>query len=247
MAPTTNVFITGVSRGLGKALAATYLSRPNHLVIGSVRDLAAAKELDSLPVAEGSKLSLVKIEVTKSTDFADAVKKIQGEGVEKLDLVIANAGISGKIGGVAAAQLDDVREVFEVNVVGVVALFQATLPLLTKSESPKWVSIGTISGTIGGMEQIAAFPTVPYGISKAGLNFATRAIHFNHPNLTAFVIHPGWVKTDMGNGNAKAFGLAEAFHNIDDSIKGVVKIINGATREETSGKFIDFEGASVAW
>ncbi|ODQ69378.1 hypothetical protein LIPSTDRAFT_30822 [Lipomyces starkeyi NRRL Y-11557] len=61
MSDSTIVLITGASRSLGKALVQTYLSRPNHIVVGSVRDKASpnAQELNTLPPAAGSRLFLV--------------------------------------------------------------------------------------------------------------------------------------------------------------------------------------------
>lgn len=78
MANPTVVLITGVSIGLGNVLAAAaYLLRPDHTVIGSVRDARApsVQELTKLRTAEGSRLVLVSIENTSATD---AKKKSRG-------------------------------------------------------------------------------------------------------------------------------------------------------------------------
>ncbi|KAK0702404.1 aflatoxin biosynthesis ketoreductase nor-1 [Lasiosphaeris hirsuta] len=248
---TTNVFITGVSRGIGKALAEAYLARPNHIVIGSVRDLSSpvATELQTEATkGEGSRLILVKIEATSETDYAAAVKHIEAvEGIDRLDIVVASAGVTGELTAVAGIDAADFKHVLDVNTVGPIRLFQATLPLLSKSANAKWVSLSTISSSIGGLEQTAAFPTVSYGSSKAAFNFITRAIHLQHKDIIAVAVHPGWVKTDMGNFSAKFFGLNEAFHEIGESVEATLKIVDAATKEETSGKFLGFDGAIVPW
>lgn len=86
-----------------------------------------------------------------------------------------------------------------------------------------------------------------YGLSKAAFNFVTKAIHLQHKEIVSVAVHPGWVKTDMGNASAKHFGLESAFHEVGDSVKAVVGIIDKATKENESGKFIGFDGNTVPW
>jgi norsolorinic acid ketoreductase len=162
-------------------------------VIGSVRDLdsAGAKELEDAFKASGSRLLLVEIESKSLTDPAEAVKQIQAEGVTKLDLVIASAGITGKLGPLSNVDFVDFEHALSVNAVAPAALFVATQSLLNKAQNPKWVSLSTISSSIGTLEQNAAFPTLSYGASKAAFNFVTRSIHVENENITAVAIHPG--------------------------------------------------------
>ncbi|KAK0648658.1 aflatoxin biosynthesis ketoreductase nor-1 [Cercophora newfieldiana] len=250
MSTTTNVLITGVSRGLGRALAELYLSRPNHTVIGSVRDLSSltATTLRSTTPAPGSRLILVKIEVTSPTDYTSAITHLTtAESITHLDIVIANAGINGELTTVADTPISDLKEVLDVNTVGPILLFQATLPLLLKSKNPKWIAMSTISSSIGSLDQTAAFPTASYGLSKAAFNFATRSIHFQHEGIVAVAVHPGWVKTDMGNASAKVFGLESAAVEVEDSVRAVVGIIDKATKENESGKLIGFDGNVIPW
>jgi NAD(P)-dependent dehydrogenase (short-subunit alcohol dehydrogenase family) len=162
-------------------------------VVGSVRDLtsAGAAELQATPKADGSRLLLVKIESASLTDPEAAVKQIQTEGVAKLDVVIASAGITGKLGPLAKTDLADFEHALKVNAIAPAALFQATQPLLNKSEKPKWISLSTISASLGTLEQNAAFPTLSYGASKAAFNFITRSIHVENENIIAVAVHPG--------------------------------------------------------
>jgi NAD(P)-dependent dehydrogenase (short-subunit alcohol dehydrogenase family) len=177
MSNSTIVLITGASRGLGKALAQAYLTRPNYIVVGSVRDLASptAQELSALPTAAGSRLLLVKIESASLTDPTDAVKQLQAAGIDSLDIVIANAGRMGTeiLAGIDVVKADDVTLCFNVNTLGPLLLFQAVKPLLQKSKSPKWVTITSATGSIGSMEAFGTSSLSAYGISKAGLNWVT--------------------------------------------------------------------------
>lgn len=98
------------------------------------------------------------------------------------------------------------------------------------------------------MEKFPA-PDGAYGASKTAAAFLTRKIHFEAADikLTAFVISPGWVQTDMGNAGAVANGLQEAPTSLEDSIKGLVEKVTHATRENSGGKFLAFDGEAWAW
>ena len=139
------VLITGASRGLGRGLLERYLLKPNHTVIAGNRkpDDATSKSLFDLPKAEGSSLLVVKIDSASSTDAAVAVTKLQSQGIDHLDIVIANAGIGTVWPKVSEAKVEDIRYHMEINVYGMIWLYQATLPLLKKSESPVWMTMGT--------------------------------------------------------------------------------------------------------
>jgi norsolorinic acid ketoreductase len=56
-----------------------------------------------------------------------------------------------------------------------------------------------------------------------------------------------WVQTDMGNTGAQSLGLEKAEIEIDVSISGMIKVIDAANREDTSGKFMDYNGTSKPW
>ena len=84
------------------------------------------------------------------------------------------------------------REHFEVNTVGALVLFQAVLPLLEAAQTPKFVPISTIVGSIGAVEKIN-IPTMAYGASKAALSYVTTKIDLEYPNIIAFPLHPGYV------------------------------------------------------
>ncbi|KAM0526587.1 hypothetical protein ACHAP9_004769 [Verticillium nonalfalfae] len=257
MSSTTNVLITGAGRGLGRGFLTTFLARPNHIVIGSIRDLDSntAKDLRAITPASGSRLILVKIEATSTTDPADAIRQIEAEGVSKLDVVIANSGITGTQGGLETVDPADFQHVLLVNAVAPTALFNAAQPLLDKAENPKWVSISTLMATIGGLEKTAAWPSVPYSASKAALNFITKSIHIWRSNITAISVHPGFVATDMGKSGIKFYNLPEeAAISVEDSVSGVTKLIansvakvDNATRAEHSGKFISYDGSFLEW
>jgi NAD(P)-dependent dehydrogenase (short-subunit alcohol dehydrogenase family) len=142
------VLISGASRGLGKGLLERYLAKPDHTVIAANRDTATAGDLDSLPRGQGSRLIVVKVDAKNELDAAEAVKELKKQGIDHLDLVIANAGVSYAFGKVSEIKIADIQGHIEPNVYGVVRLYQATLPLLRKSTNARFVTIGSTAGCI---------------------------------------------------------------------------------------------------
>ena len=118
-------------------------------------------------------------------------------------------------------------------------------------------------------------PTLAYGISKAAANYFVRKIHFECASvgLVSVAVHPGWVRTENGQGFADAVGVDKPPMNVEESVGCVLKVVSlscfwffavssfggaertdanvaqvdGATREETSGKFISHLGTELPW
>ena len=193
MATNTTVLITGANRGIGKGLLEYYLAKPNHTVIAANRDPAhtTSKALHDLRKGSGSSVIVVKVESSNATDPARAVAELEStHGVTHLDLVIANAGICQIWPRVSELNVWDLQRHLDINVYGVVWLFQAVLPLLNKAPAPKWVSMSSSAGSLGEMAT-RPFPSGAYGTSKAALNYLTLKMHFENPKLCAFPMDPG--------------------------------------------------------
>lgn len=247
--------VTGTSRGIGLGLASAILQQPGATLIAAVRDTAkASSSLEALPKADGAKLIVVKIDSQSDTDPAAAVKKLQEEhGITSLDVVIANAGIAYAGTPVSKISTEIMREHLNVNTIAPIVLFQALQPLLKASKSPVFMPISTNIGSIAAQGVlIKMFPPVfaAYGSSKAALNWLVTRIHFEEPWLTTFVVHPGLVTTDMGSGLiAASEGEAETYGAIDaqTSAGGLLKLVNGASREEYGGTFRSWDNKIIPW
>ena len=70
-------------------------------------------------------------------------------------------------------------------------MYQVFYPLLSRSLNPKFFVSSTVSASTGLLDQIAAFPQLGYGMSKAAVNNLTRRIHFENSTITAVPFHPG--------------------------------------------------------
>jgi NAD(P)-dependent dehydrogenase (short-subunit alcohol dehydrogenase family) len=226
--------VTGANRGLGLQLV-RQLAEAGYHVYGSVRNPSNAKDLQEL--AASSSITIVKIDGEADTKAAAAlIAKERG----RLDLVIANAGISNSFKSAETVALDVYRDHWQVNFLNVVMLYQATIKLLLNSAEPKFVGISTVAGSIGNMAAIDS-PTSAYGSSKAALNyFLMKVRQENAGKLTVIAISPGYIASDMGIEGAKVMGVSlDYLISPETSAKGVLSVVM-KTNYESSGTLKDY-------
>jgi NAD(P)-dependent dehydrogenase (short-subunit alcohol dehydrogenase family) len=158
------------------------------------------------------------------------------EGVP-IDLLINNAGISGRGGRLAGLDIEEVARVLEVNTLGPMRVTQALLPNLRAGEKKTVVGISSGLGSIAGNTRGGNYG---YRESKAALNMFTRtlAADLRDEGFIAIAMSPGWVKTDMGGENAQL--------EPEQSIAGMRQVIEGLTAEQ-SGRFLNWDGTEVPW
>lgn len=181
-----NWFITGVSSGFGRALAQAVLAK-GHNVIGTVRQDAAREAFEDL--APG-RASAVVLDVTDEVGVHHVVDEVV-ERYGGIDVLVNNAGY-GLEGAVEEVSLDQVRQQFEVNVFGAVAVIQAVLPYLRKQRSGHIVNITSMGG-------LAAFPGVGiYNGSKFALEGISEALakEVKPLGIKVTIVEPGSFRTD---------------------------------------------------
>ncbi|KAF7325985.1 NAD(P)-binding protein [Mycena kentingensis (nom. inval.)] len=237
-----NVFqVTGANRGIGLGLVKTLAVRPNVVVFAGARDPTAASLVEL--AASYPNVHPVKVTLGNEADNAAAIAEIEST-VGTLDVVITSAAIYSvnTPAGIAGMPLSKLREQFEVNTVGMVALFQAAQKLLLASPTgaPTFAYISTGSASISRYVGHRMNATA-YNTSKLAANYIIRELDAQNPKLIAMAIHPGWVATDMGNVGATAAGLPQAPVSVQDSVDGILSRIDGATKEKSSGKFWNYK------
>ncbi|OTB08762.1 hypothetical protein M426DRAFT_161258 [Hypoxylon sp. CI-4A] len=248
----TIVLVTGANRGIGKGLLERYLKLPNHIVIAANRNPNhdSSKELSKLPVAENTKLVVVKLDANIWEDAFDAARTLKGQGIDHLDIVIANAGVSYTYPKVVEAKLEDIEAHMRPNAYGVVALYQATRPLLQKStREPIFANIGSSAGSVSNP---LPFPNAAYGPSKLAAAWYIVKINMEDDWLHSFSLSPGWVRTELGTGGAISFNVDEETQakymiGVDESCDGMIKVLAETTKAKHGGKMVLYNGETSDW
>jgi short-subunit dehydrogenase len=192
-----NIAITGASSGLGRALALRYAAAGVRLHLAG-RDAGRLAEVAGEARAKGAVAREMIVDVTDRDAMAAWVA-----GCGALDLIIANAGISGGPGRANREAAAQIRAVFATNVDGA---FNTVLPAI-EAGARHVVMIGSIAGLI-------ALPTSPaYSAAKAALNFwvAAAGPGLARDGIALTLVRPGFIRTPMTAGNPyKMPGLMDA-------------------------------------
>lgn len=182
----SNWFITGVSTGLGRAIAQAALDAGD-TVVGTVRKPEAVAEFEAL----GERAIGMVLDVTDAaavTAVVDAAEERSGG----LDFVVNNAGL-GYTGAVEETPIADAKALFDVNVWGALAVIQAALPHLRARRSGHIVNIGSISG-------MACWNgTAIYGATKFALDCIGRTLaqEVNPLGIQVTNVAPGGMRTEF--------------------------------------------------
>lgn len=230
------ILITGAGRGLGLEFARQWLAAGKE-VCALAREPEKSRGLASLRSDYAETLRVAPCDVADDASVESARKEISGAW-DSLDLLLNNAGIYGpRDGTLQSVKLDEIRRVFEVNTLGPIRVTRAFMPLLRKGSRPRVVLMTSLMGSIGDNGSGGSWP---YRISKTALNMVGRnlALELREDGIPAIVIHPGWVRTDMGGKSAPL--------SIEESVSAMVSTIGGLTPERT-GMFLDRNGEPLPW
>lgn len=213
-----SILITGASSGIGAALAAHYAA-PGVTLFLAGRDAARLAAVAATVRAAGADAHTALLDVT---DRAATVAWVQScDDIRALDLVIANAGISGGTGGSAAGEtVAQAQAIFAVNVDGV-------LNTLAGAQD-RMVARGR--GQLAVMSSLASFAAWPgapaYSASKAAVRVYAEALHgaLAPRGVTVSALCPGFIRTPMTavNGYKMPF-MMEPAHAAAIIAKGLTK------------------------
>lgn len=230
----TITLITGANKGLGFETA-RQLVAAGHTVYAAARnpDAAqrAAKELGALPLV---------LDVTNDASVQKAASRIREEH-GALDVLVNNAGING--GGpkpLGECTGRDLAAVLDTNVVGIVRMLHAFLPLLERSANGVVVNVGSGLGSFARVHDPARAESrvpnlLPYPVSKAAVSMLTVQYARAYPNLRINVVDPGPTATDLNR-----------FQGPQSVEQGAAPIVRAAllTSEGPTGAFVDTAGIS---
>ena len=195
--------VTGGNRGMGLATCQALADKEFHVLLAS-RNLESGKSAAMALSDQGLSVEAVKLEMTSQTDIealADYLRDTHG----RVDVLVNNAGIMidgdlNKPASICEADVEVIRETFEVNTIGPMMLIKALLPLMQQAGYGRIVNISSGMGQLSDMG--GRHPG--YRISKTALNAVTAifAAELEGSGIAINAVCPGWVRTDMGGSNA---------------------------------------------
>ncbi|MEZ5551216.1 MAG: SDR family oxidoreductase [Pseudomonadales bacterium] len=229
----TTVLITGANRGIGLEMTREYAARGDR-VLACCRDSRAARDLAA--IAAGSDVRVCEVQVSDGASVARLAASLDGEVI---DLLINNAGTIGPEQADQTATRMDFegwREAFEVNTMAPVRVMQALLPNLKASGKGR---VATITSQLGSLALDMPMGYA-YCSSKAALNkfMKLAAQDLRTEGIAVCVIHPGWVRTDMGGPNAQLTPR--------ESATGIVDVLDRFSLANT-GSFWKWDGEPHPW
>ena len=237
MSAARGVVISGASTGIGAATAA-HLAAKNYVVFAGVRSDEDGRRVAAL----SPNVKPIMLDVTQADSLARALECVRESRIP-LRGVVSNAGIA--VGGpLESLSIDDLREQFEVNVFGALAVVQTFLPLLTSPDG-RIVFVGSISGRL-------ATPYIgPYSASKFALRALSDALRIElaPSGIAVSLIEPGSVKTPIwGKGRTAAREIAarlgsNARPHYRTSMERIVSITES---EETEGMPVEVVSSAIA-
>jgi NAD(P)-dependent dehydrogenase (short-subunit alcohol dehydrogenase family) len=188
----TVTLITGANKGLGRETARRLINDGHIVYIGArsvERGLAAASELGG---------RFVHLDVTDDGSVESAMRSIADQEGH-LDVLVNNAGI-----GLLALNGPEALEVLDTNVIGVIRVTQAALPLLERSDNPVVVNVSSALGSFWAVTNperpASRYPAIVYGASKAAVSMLTLQYAKAHPDIKFNAVEPGYTATDLGGG-----------------------------------------------
>lgn len=226
----STVLITGANRGLGLEFCKQYAAEGWQV-------LACCRNPDTaLALADDPQVRLFSLDVSDLTQIDHLAAQLHGTAI---DVLINNAGVYDDKSNQGFGHLDYEAwtRTLKINTQAPVKMAEAFLPHLQQGNSKL---IASVSSQMGSIADNSSGGSILYRTSKAALNAAMKSlsIDLRAQNIGVLILHPGWVKTDMGGPSA----LIEA----TQSVSGMREVIARFSIDQ-SGSFMKYDGALLPW
>jgi NAD(P)-dependent dehydrogenase (short-subunit alcohol dehydrogenase family) len=226
------VLITGANRGIGLALVKAYAGRRDR-VFACVRRTSDPTELDAFAASQPKWVEVIEMDVSDPGEIGRVRRHLEAEPI---DVLINNAGIGGPERQTATdMDYEGLAEALAVNSIAPLMIANAFLPNVKAAKG----KIITLSSQMGSM-QSASSDSLAYRVSKAAVNRLMRglATELKPQGIPVLIVHPGWVKTEMGGEGAQL--------KPEESAAQLLKLIDKLDAAST-GRFLAWNGRELAW
>ncbi|MEO8533529.1 MAG: SDR family NAD(P)-dependent oxidoreductase [Flavobacterium sp.] len=186
------IFITGASRGLGKIWAETFLKRGDN-VAATVRNTDSLKEL----AAEfPESLLVVPLDVTDKKASFEAVSKAKNH-FGSIDVLINNAGY-GHLGAIEELEEEEIRAQFETNVLGLIWLTQAVIPIMREQKSGHIIQVSSALGVVA-LPTLGIYSASKFAVEGLSESLAAEVAGFG---IKVTLLEPNGYSTDFSASSA---------------------------------------------
>lgn len=228
------LLITGANRGIGLELCKQYLAE-GWTIHATCRQPENSYELNQLCQASNGSMTVHPLDVTNYEQMKNLKQVLKSTPI---DILLNNAGVYAKdasqFGESDEASWD---EAVRVNLLAPLKMMESFVDHVGDSKQRLIVNM---SSKMGSMADNGSGGAYAYRATKAALNAVTvsAAQDLKHRDITVIVMHPGWVRTDMGgpNGEISAPECAEQLRAIFSKLT-----------LKDSGKFLDIDGTEIPW
>ncbi len=230
----SSILITGANRGIGLEFTAQYAAA-GWRVLAACRDPSETGDLRRIAEAAGGAVSLHRLEVTDPQSIRRLADELSSQPV---DLLLNNAGVAGReAANFGQTPAKPWLDTLAVNVVAPMHMAEAFLPHVQRSERRIIATISSRMGSVGENDQGGSYA---YRSSKAAVNAVAKnlSVEMKNKGITVVVLHPGWVRTDMGG--------PEAPVSPEESVTGLKGVLDKVTLADT-GKFLNYDGTEIPW
>jgi NAD(P)-dependent dehydrogenase (short-subunit alcohol dehydrogenase family) len=180
-------FITGSSRGLGRALTEVALAA-GHQVVATAR---RPEQLNELAAGHPDTLLTVALDVTDAEQVAAALRA-GAQRFGRIDVIVNNAGYAN-VAPIETGDDEDFRTQFETNFWGVYKVSKAAIPLLRAQGGGTLIQVSSIGGRVGGSPGIASYQAAKFAVDGFSRVLATETAPFG---IHVMVVEPSGFATD---------------------------------------------------
>lgn len=212
-------FITGSSRGLGRALARAALDAGD-LVVATARQ---PSQLDDVVAEYGERIHTIGLDVTDAQAARSAIDDACHH-FGRLDVIVNNAGYAN-VSPIETVDDEDFRAQFETNFWGVYHVSKAAIPALREQEGGLVMQISSMGGRVGGSPGIASYQAAKFAIDGFSRVLRAETAPFG---VKVMVVEPSGFRTDWA-------GSSMTVHDIPDAYAPTVGAMNSLVRQSTDG------------
>jgi NAD(P)-dependent dehydrogenase (short-subunit alcohol dehydrogenase family) len=185
--------VTGSSSGIGYETSLA-LAREGFLTYATMRNLEKGSIIKSESGKENLPLKIMQLDVTDDASVSKAVKSIISDS-GRIDVIVNNAGY-GLVGAFEDLSLDEIKQQYETNFIGVVRVTQAVIPIMRKQKSGRIINISSGAGRFGypGASAYVSTKFAMEGLSES------LSYELNPFGIKVILVEPGVIRTNFGNG-----------------------------------------------